>query len=98
MEWSASIEETTYQCDYEDSSTLQRDLRKALNGILHATSIHVVLCSVPEDMAFFEGVEARAPVFLRYQTDRYPPERVSIYDMAFAYLRKPKLVGNAAEA
>lgn len=49
-------------------------------------------------MAQFEGVKAFVPVFLRYQTDKYPLERVSIYDMAFAYLRQRKIILNSVEA
>jgi hypothetical protein len=99
MKWNVTIEETTHEvADIDDLSVLQRDLRKALNGIVHATSLHVISCFVPMRLAQFVGVKAYAPVFLRYQTDRYPLERVSIYDMAFAYLRQPKLMLGAVEA
>ena len=85
---SIEIDETTlHLAGFEGLAPETTNLKFALNGIIHSHDLKVVSSEVSPDYSTYQDVQSYMPSSLLFVTDQRREGRISIYDMAVAYLR-----------
>jgi hypothetical protein len=79
-----TINAQRFQYSLDSNVHLEKDLRKALNGIIHARNLDIHFCE-SKDKIFMDDGNVVALHFI-YETDRYPTTYVDIFGMAWAFL------------
>ncbi len=79
-----AIKATRFQYQLDSNVHLEKDLWKALNGLIHARNLDIHFSDFPESIFVNDG-NVVALHFV-YETDRYPTTYVDIFGLAWAFL------------
>ena len=92
LDMQKSDPEITFQrwsYEHHESRVYETNLRRALNGIIHAEDVTVSFNDSPEIL--YDDADNKICPFLSYKTDRYPKTFVDIFGMAWAFLNTTPL-------